>query len=199
MLKLYFYYIKLRTQSISKNNGNFYLLINSDFFRKYKEYYEYPSLENFLSNNNIAQQIVKNIKENNDYILNDKILTLIIKNLPNNINQKFIEKSKYKPKIGNISEEPTIKGIPNSELFYYDEFELINEELYYLIFNKKDMGINGKCFFINDYVCVKMPKKINIKSNNIFIFGSLNSNHLFKTKYLLEYNSVKDFKNQFNL
>ena len=130
--------------------------------------------------------------------MNDKILTLIIKNLPNNINQKFIEKSKYKPKIGNISEEPTIKGIPNSELFYYDEFELINEELYYLIFNKKDMGINGKCFFINDYVCVKMPKKINIKSNNIFIFGSLNSNHLFKTKYLLEYNSVKDFKNQFN-
>ena len=62
MLKLYFNYIKFRAQSINKNNGNSYLLINSEFFKKYKDYYEYPMLENLLSKNTIAQQTAKNIK-----------------------------------------------------------------------------------------------------------------------------------------
>ena len=117
MLKLYFYYVKFHSQSISKNNGHPYLLINNEFFKKYKEHYGYRELEKILFGNKSAQQVVKNINEQQDYSLNDKMLTLIAKNLPNDMNRKFIEKSKYKVQTENIPEEPTVKGIPSSELF----------------------------------------------------------------------------------
>ena len=199
MLKLYFNYIQLKAKSINIKNGSHYLLINGEFFKKYKDYYDYSTLENLLSKNNVSQQVVKNIKENQNYILNDKMLTIIIKNLSNDINQKFNEKSKNKFQIGNIREEPLIKSILNPELFYYDEFELIDKELYSLIFKKNNIGIYGECYFINDCMCIKMPTQINQKkSTQIYIFGSLNINHTFKATHLLEYNSVKDFEINFN-
>ena len=127
------------------------------------------------------------------------MLALIIKSLPININPKFNEKSKNKVQIGNISEAPTVKGISNFDIFYYDEFELIDKELYSLIFKKSNIGIYGECYFINDYLCIKMPSQINQKkSTQIYIFGSLNINHTFKATHLLEYNSVKDFEINFN-
>ena len=66
MLKLYFYYTKFKAQASNNKNGSYYLLINGQFFKKYKEYYEFPTLENILSQNPIAQQIKKNITEQNN-------------------------------------------------------------------------------------------------------------------------------------
>ena len=44
-----------------------------------------------------------------------------------------------------------------------------------------------------------MPNKINPKkSSQIYIFGYLDSNNIFKADYLLEYNSSKDFEYYFN-
>ena len=199
ILKLYFNYNQFSCKSINKNNGNSYLLINGEFFKKYKDYYEYQALENLLSNNNFAQQAVKNIKEKQNYIINDKIITLIIKSLPNNINKKFIEKSKNKVQFGNILKEPNLKGIPNTDLFYYDEFVLIDKELYSLIFKGNNIDIYGKCYFVNGYICIKMLKQQSqIKATQIYIFGHLNLNHIFIASHLLEYNSVNDFLNNFN-
>ena len=141
---------------------------------------------------------MKNIKEKQDYNLNDKILTLIIKNLPNNINKIFINKSKNKIQIGNISQEPNINIVQNTGLFYYDNFELIDKEIYSLLFKKDKREIYGECYFINNYICIKMPKELNNNSLSVvYIFGSLNQNNIFKAKYLLEYNSDKNFKKNF--
>ena len=127
------------------------------------------------------------------------MLALMIKSLPNTINRKFIEKSKNKVQIGNIPEAPNIKAIPNLEIFYYDEFELIDKELYSLMFKKSNIGIYGECYFINGYICIKMPTQINSKkSTQIYLFGRIHLNYIFKADYLLEYNSVKDFENNFN-
>ena len=198
MLKLYFNYILLKSKTINQKQERSYLLINSEFFKKYKDYYEYPALEQLLYKNNIAQQASKNIIDNYNYALNDKMLALIIKNLPDNINQKFIEKSKNKVQIGNISEAPTVKGISNFDIFYYDEFELIDKELYSLIFKKNNIGIYGECYFVNDYICIKMPTQINKKkSTQIYLFGRIHSYHIFQADYLLEYNSANDFIKNF--
>ena len=197
MLKLYFNYIRLKSKTINQKQERSYLLINSEFFKKYKDYYEYPALEQLLYKNNIAQQASKNIIDNYNYALNDKMLALIIKNLPDNINQKFIEKSKNKVQTGNIPEAPKING--NLGIFYYDEFELIDNNLYSLIFKKNNIGIYGECYFVNGYLCIKMPTQINSKkSTQINIFGRIHSNHIFQADYLLEYNSYNDFKTNFN-
>ena len=199
MLILYFYYQRLHSQSIKKYSGDFYILVNWEFIKKYKDYYDYQTLEKCLLNNNFAQQIAKSIKEKQDYVLNDKIITIIIKNLPNNINMNFINKSKYKVPTGNILEEPNSKCVQNTELFYYDEFELIDRNLYSLIFKKSNIQIYGECYFSNGYICIKMPQPLNQKKTTscILIFGSLNQNNIFKAKYLLEYNSFDNFKKNF--
>ena len=44
-----------------------------------------------------------------------------------------------------------------------------------------------------------MPNQLNSKkATHIYIFGQLNSDKIFRAKYLLEYNSKKNFKNNFN-
>ena len=44
-----------------------------------------------------------------------------------------------------------------------------------------------------------MPNNINQKRTTfLYIYGSINSKHIFHSKYLLEYNSLEDFYNNFN-
>ena len=62
-------------------SGNPYLLINSKYMKRYKEYYKYLELETDLANNKIVLQVVNNINESYDYIVDDKMMTIIIKNL----------------------------------------------------------------------------------------------------------------------
>ena len=133
-----------------------------------------------------------------DYVLTDKMITLIIKNLSNNINMNFINKSKYKVPIRNTLEEPNPKCVQNQELFYYDEFELIEQNLYSKLFKDSKMQIYGECYFSNGYICIRMPSELNQKKSNscILIYGSLYHN-IFKAKYLLEYNSFEIFRKNF--
>ena len=198
MLKLYFSFIQMHSKSIMRKNENDFLLINAEYIQKIKDYYEFSALEDYLSKNILVQQTTKNIKEMEDYILTDKNITLIIKNLPNDFNVKFVNKSKYKVPTGNISEEPN-KKYNQASLSYYDNFILINKELYNQIFKNNNAKIYGICHFINGYICIKMPEQLNKKRTYscILTFGSLHRNNIFKAKYLLEYNTYNDFKKSF--
>ena len=197
MVKLFIHYLKLHSKSIMYNSGKNYILVNSQYTKLYKDYYDYSILEQELSKNKIV--VAENIKNNYEDVVNDKIITLIIKNLPNGFNKKFHEKSKFSVQIENIIEEPYIKNVENTNLFYYDDFELISSELYSLLFKKNNLGLNGKCYFINNDICIKTSKDLNNEYNSaIFIYGYLNSHQNFKANYLLEYNTEKDFINNIN-
>ena len=199
MIKLFFHYIKLHSKSITNKQEKSYILINSNYMKKYKDYYEYLKLENDLSQNKFVYKSVLKINENCDYIVNDKMMTLIIKNLSKDYNQKFIDKSKNKFQINYITEEPDLKSIQNTEIFYCDDFELIDKELYALLFKKNNSGNFFKCYFINDNICIKMPKEFNKnQSSAIYIYGYLHSQQNFKANYLLEYNAENDFIKSYN-
>ena len=195
-LILYFYYLSLGKKSnlIDKK----YFLINEEFMRKYKEYYEYENIIKLFNNDALFNQVLDNInKGNNNWndILSDKTINLIIKNLPFDINKKFKEKSKIGFKPNYIKEEPKIKHVQNSEIFYYDEFELIDEELYDILFQPKEYLIYKTCYFINEFIYLQIPQNLNIKSKYSFIlFGSLEQNNMFKAKYLLECKTNEDFR-----
>ena len=196
MVKLYFNYIKFKSKSIREKTGKYYLLINHEFIKTYKDYYYYSTLENYLPKNKFSQQAAKNINENIDYVLNDKILTLIIMNLPNDINKKFIETNKYPVQTISINEEPNLKAVHNTNLYYYDEFELIDKELYSSIFKKNNINVQGECYFINSNICIKLPNQLN--NDNFYpskyIFGALNQKNIFNAKFLLEFKTENDFK-----
>ena len=197
MIKLYFYYIKLNFKSNPKTINQYYL-INKEYIKKYKDHYKYSILEQSLSKNNFVINEQTNIKEKSDYNLSDKSLTKIIKSLPNEINKNFIEKDKLTIHYENIQEEPLIKRVLYTNIYYYDDFEFIDKDIYFLLFNKNSFKIYQECYFMNKYICIKMPKKLNSDpSSVIYIFGSLNQDNIFNTKYLLEYNSDKDFIKSF--
>ena len=198
ILKLYFNYIKLHQKSNTKN-ANYFCLINNEYIKKYKEHYNYIILEQNFSNNNFIQNLTKLINENSDYIISDKMLTLIIKSLPNNINKNIIDKNKLSNKYENIKKLPISKKVLNTNYYYYDDFELIDKELYsLLVLNKDNIELCQECFFINNHICIKLPKKLNQNtSSSLYIYGSLNQYNIFKTKYLLEYNIDKDFIKNF--
>ena len=114
-----FYYqrFKLDTHEDKK-----YYLINEDYINKYKEYYDYSNLEIMLINNKFCSEVSDKIKtqKNNDLnkILNDKMINLIIKNLPANIIEKFNVKRKTEIKFNYVTLEPKIKNVQNSEIYY---------------------------------------------------------------------------------
>ena len=81
------------------------------FFKRYKDYYDYSILEKNLSQNKFVSQVQQNIDKNSDFIVDDKMMTLIIKSLSNEFNKRFIENSKFKVDTRNISEEPNKKKI----------------------------------------------------------------------------------------
>ena len=96
----------------------------------------------------------------------------MVKNLPTDFNKKFHDKSKFPVQTGNFTEEPNIKIVQNSNLLYYDDFELISSELYSLLFKKNNLALYGTCYFINNTICIKMSKDLNKESNSsIFIYG----------------------------
>ena len=128
------------------------------------------------------------------------MMTLIIKNLSNDLNAKFYEKSKFQVQTGNISEEPNIKKVQNANILYFDGFELIDKELYSLLFKRNNFfSLFGACYFINNSICIKMPQDLNKESNSvIFIYGYLDNHHNFSAKYLLEYNTENNFIKNFD-
>ena len=195
ILKLYFYYLKLGKKS-NQINGKYYL-VNEEYMRKFKEHYEYDNIIKSLFNVSYFKQILNGINQGNDNwntIMSDKNIISIIKNAPYEINQKLIEKNKIGFNNNYIKEEPKIKNVENSEISYYDEFEIIDAEIYNLLFKPKEDSACRICFFVNESIFLQIPQKLNIKSSSCFIiFGSLNQNNVFQTKYLLECNSSNDF------
>jgi hypothetical protein len=102
-----------------------------------------------LAKNNIVLQVVENINENYDYIVSDKMMTLIIKNLREEYNQKFICKSKFKVDTNGINEEPDLMVVQNSEIYYFNDFELIDKDLYSSLFKKNNSGNFCSCYFLS--------------------------------------------------
>ena len=108
MLKLYYYYISLRSITLSQTK-KFYYLVNSEYMNKFKEHYDFSIFNKDYQKNNMFTVIGKNIKENPTKfkdILNDKAITLIIKNFPLYINQNF--NLKGKAKLNDIQDIPKI-------------------------------------------------------------------------------------------
>ena len=94
MVNLYLNNIQLRLNSNKLKKGKYYL-INTKFLEIYKQFYDYYNFEKLLNQNkSIQNSFLSNIinslnnNENDEQIINDKKMTIIIKNLLNEYNLK---------------------------------------------------------------------------------------------------------------
>ena len=198
LVRLYFNYAKIRfSKSLEKNKK--YLLINPELVNAYKKHYNYITIENKLNGNNIANQIILNIQQNKinlSNVLNDRQITIIIKNEFLDINKSFLNQNNFK--INNISEEPPIEQIQGNNYCYYKNFEVIDADIYQIIFNNDEYTKTGnlrECFFENNYIYFRLPSHFsgNKHLSNIEI-GILNQDNSFTANFLMECNSIGSFK-----
>ena len=181
-IRLFFYYIERIIKDYKIKNGKYHL-INNQLIKQLKEEYKYENLENKLNKIYEVKQIINSIKEENKEYINEltyKKLYLILKKLPKNIIKK---NKKNKNNINDFMlEELQLKVINNTNIFYYDDFKLINDDIYNLLIN------NVKKDYLDKYY-------ININSAKKYLYFTIPEiiNKSNEHKYTLEVGFLKDF------
>ena len=216
----------------NKNEFKDYFLINKKWIDKYKTYYEYKELSDELQNNTQIQNVLSSMKNNDNsenYILSDKKLSLIFKSLPENIknnfnkNDKEFEKFKEKDDFKN-EEKSSPFGAFNynynntqKDLLFYDGFEIINSQLYDMLFAKMEMKggflnigkkkssylnnneplVATKCMFYNNKIIINLHD-LNPDDKFRVEIGEFDNNKIFKPECFLIYNNENSFKKHLN-
>ena len=201
VLKLFDYYgefkEKMKNNKNSKNNNRFFYLIDKSIMDDIKKEYNYDIIIQILSKCKFK------LSENS----NQKKILFILKNLPYEIFEEFIENKKiYEKRIKEYT-APHIKSFKISYLsintYYYDNFEIIDPliaDLFIADINNLQ-GKSGKnsdkncveCNLIENKVIIKFPKNNN---ECLYQIGILDDQNTFKIEYLLNY--YRQYYNHFN-
>ena len=198
LIKIYFSYAQLKNKLNSNECfiGNYFIL-DKEYVHKIKELFDYNSIEKELNNSTIANQVMNLLEKNNNdsNILNDKSISLIIKQFPEEINKNF-NKKEFNNKI-ECEEIPNLIPFNNDDkLFYYINFEIVDKSIYGLLF-----GFNGnsssyeekdnylECIFIEKYIFINISKNY---KKCILEVCSINDNNKINPLYLLKYGNGKD-------
>ena len=204
MLKLYFNYFSKKTSSKQLKKGKYHL-VNTNLIKQIKSDYNFSNLESKLNELEEVKQILDIIKTGSDFdeLLTNKRQYMIIKELPNEIIKKFIGKNKVNIINGFILEEIDISAVENANIMYYDNFELISDNIYKLLFEKKNKDYLSKyyldIFSTKKYTYFEIPKLVNNDEQKYILqIGSLNENNIFITKYILIYNSKENYEKEMN-
>ena len=202
---LYMNYKNLMKNPVANDNKfKGYYIVSKKWIQEYKKYYNYDALNFAIEQNAFIQNVFKN----NYFNFNDKLLTLMIKQLPKNLledfnirdkNIKFNNKERKGPEMGTI-----IYG-SDKNLFYYYDFELICSEiydylfksnlqnLYYPNFNKGnnqnivgDKEENVGCIIDQNYLLIEFPTPT-ADNKYMLEIGKLNSEKVFEPEFFLLY------------
>jgi hypothetical protein len=140
--------------------------------------------------------------ENSNININDKLIALIIQQLPQNIIDEFnlSDKNFYsfkneEMKTPNIAQINYNNG--NNILFYSNDFELISAEIYEYLFGSFDKNVrdyNNKaekveCIFDNNYIIIKFPNK-NTEGKYLVEIGNLNPEKIFVPEFFILYDQL---------
>ena len=204
MIKIYFNHAQLKNKLNSKELlKEKYLIFDIKYIQKIKEFFDYNKLEKELNNNIIVKQFMNTLEKNNTknehYILDDKKISLIIKHLPEEINENYYKK-KFNKQIIEFEEIPNLIPFNNGNLFYYNNFELVDKSINDLLlglnndislYEEKDNYL--ECIFIEKYILINIS---NVNSKYIIEACTINDDNNINPLYLLEFDSRDNFKKQ---
>ena len=209
LVRFYLYSYHLR-RIISQNKLKFknYYLINEDWLKQYKIFFNYANLYKNLEKSPFLKNIVNNSCNVNNYndinLLNEKKIVLIIKNLPSDINNyynqiennskvNYINKNQIEPYIGKYYYKS------DNFLCYFNKFEIINNTMYNKIFgqsqNSQQKNNYVQCLFYDQVIMIKLPQNVSGINKFILEVGMLNSDNIFYPSFILMYKDEKSFFN----
>ena len=155
MFVLYSNYQKLKKKlsiqnNPKKNEFSEYYVLNKDWLKVYKDYYNFDIISKEFEKSTIIQQVFNNIKD--DEQISYKKLTLMIKELPKKIIKDFNERELlFKTDYKNLNKRlPQILGFDyldnnnqTKTLFYFYDFEIIEANIYDELFKNLTTGISS--------------------------------------------------------
>ena len=204
MIKIYFSKVLIKNKLDDKEllEGK-YFIIDTKYMMKIKELFDYNNLEKELNNNAITKQVMNLLEKSNskieNNILNEKKISLIIKCLPDEINTNY-NKREFNNKI-ECQEVPNLISFNNGNLFYYNNFEIVDKSIYDLLFKLnsssslyEEKNNYFQCIFIEKYIL------INISNNGKCILEVciINDNNNINPLYILEYDNGDNFLKHIN-
>jgi len=164
LIKIYLYYkdlfnnISLSKTEINGNENNLHkcFLINKEYMDSYKKHYLYSKLGNkldeYIEKNNIIQKDLKgnlysqeNIDIIYDYLQKNNILNDFNDLGVYTLDQNLIKINK--------------KQVAGENLYYYDDFVIVNEEIYKYFFYSLNINDNEKEYIINSGKIIIFFKK----------------------------------------
>ena len=167
---------------------------------EYMEMYKFKKTRNYIKNNKNANlSVIINKEQKNKKLLNKIICTLIGEMYE--VNEEY---NKMNYCLENNPSEPELNWIQDyqskNQLYFYNDFFLLDEEIYKRIFNIDERQLNVmknknnycKCFYTEEYIIVYLNKYINQSEKIILEVGKLEE-HKFKLIYLLVFYSEQDF------
>ena len=206
IIQIYIYESIFRNIITKKHDYFFndFYLVNIDFLKEYKKYYDYEQIKKELENNKDNFIIINNIYneiflKNNNNICETKYFNSFVKTINPDINIKFnsikkqlIKENKIFPDIVEmeyfdfISKEKQIIKIDNNfQLIHYNILTLFNYNMN--IFRQNQ--ISNNIIIINDYILINNPKGKNNNSQYITYIGKINEEAIFTLKFILIYYS----------
>ena len=197
---LYFTNYKLKTKFNKKNiSKELYFIINENYL---KEMGNYSLIENELNKIDLSNEIneVINSSYNGngfDKLLEGKKISIIIKKILSNNENNLNNKNDF-----NESDVPLLLPFNsnNIELFYFDNFRLIDQTLYEKLQENKILlfkNINEnmvKSFIIDTYILIDISTYIKSQYGYILEICELNNDNIIKPVYILAYDDEDYFK-----
>ena len=167
-ISIYYYEnsLKIEPNKTFMNSKQCYL-INPDWIEQLKNYYNYQSLQSLLSDKTNKEINYSNLNNN----LNELLLFL---------NNNFIEKMKLPEE--SINSDLHTKLESKDDIIYIIPKEIMDSIMKYLFKNKKILN-ETKSILLND------NNNIFISDSSKVIYGNLNDNLLFNSKYIFSYNN----------
>ena len=177
---LYINYQQLNEKFSKGNNFCEYYMVNKNWMKYYKKYFNYEAIREAMNKNVIIQNILNNQLNYNksiNYKITDTIIAKTVYQLPKNLVVDFDMKNKniknYKNEEARSPNVTKITYNSNKYLLYYYDFELISAEIYDYFFKNIETNVisqennyqnslldkAGKveCFFDKKYIIIKNP------------------------------------------
>ena len=180
---------------------NQYYLISKEWIEEYKRYYHYEELCNLINSKENIRNLLNGGYDKAKYNLEYAKAKILVarKKSRDSFPQNLKEENTF------LSEGSSVNIKNNSEVTFWKNFSLVNEELKNLLANSQENGYDierassAKGLISSGKIILDLSNDLNNEGIYALEIGNIaNNNMIFKDEYLFQYDNEEDKNNHLN-